>query len=311
MEGVNDTAFRQVCKLGGADVLYTEFIAADAIAHNARKSLERLRFDPREQPVIAQIFGKNPDSFAVAAKTIERLGFAGLDINFGCPARKVVAHGSGVALFRDPGFARQLIARALDSVSIPVSIKIRTGIRKERKEVDPDCAERITALDFLEAVGDLPISAIMVHGRSYEQGHQGDVDAAMIRAVKQRFPGLVLANGGIYTPDRAAAMLQETGADGVGIARGSWGRPWIFRDTRSFLTSGTSQPISAAEQTGFIRTHAELLFAAKGPHGLLEFRKHFAHYITSRPGAKALRAQAVRITTLSDVDRVLSALANR
>lgn len=309
MEGVNDTAFRQICKLGGADLVYTEFTSADAIAHNARKSLERLQFDPKEQPVIAQIFGRHPENFAIAAKTIEKLGFAGLDINFGCPARKVVAHGAGVALFRDPKFARQLIQQALDSVSIPVSIKIRTGIRKERQEVDPDCMERITALDFLEAIHDLPIAAIMVHGRSYEQGHQGDVDAAMIRRVKQRFKGIVLANGGITTPERGVSLLAETGADGVGIARGAWGQPWIFHQARQLIQAGRYAAMTDRQRIDFIRVHAKLLFDRKGAHGLLEFRKHFANYIRGRAGARGLRAQAVRIETLGQVEEILSALA--
>jgi tRNA-dihydrouridine synthase B len=308
MEGVNDTAFRQICKLGGADLMYTEFTSADAIAHNARKSMERLQFDPREQPVIAQIFGRIPENFAIAAKKIEQLGFAGLDINFGCPARKVVNHGAGVALFRKPDFARQLIQQALDHVSIPVSIKIRTGIRKERPEVDPNCTERITALDFLEAVGDLPIAAIMVHGRSYEQGHQGDVDAAMIRQVKERFKGIVLANGGITNPERVVTMLQETSADGVGIARGAWGQPWIFKQARELLNTGAYTPTSPAQLHEFIRAHAQLLFASKGAHGLLEFRKHFANYIKSRPGARTLRAQAVQVESLAQVEAIITQL---
>lgn len=308
MEGVNDSPFRQLCKENGADIVYTEFVSADAIAHGARKMMERLRFDPKEQPVIAQIFGKDPDSFAVAAKTIEHLGFAGLDINFGCPARKVVAHGSGVALFREPSFARQLILRALDRVSIPVSIKIRTSIQKERQEVDPSNAQRVTALDFLESIADLPISAIMVHGRSYEQGHQGEVDAAMIRQVKQQFKGIVLANGGIFTPERVVTMLQETGADGVGIARGSQGQPWIFQQSRQLLETGRYDLASATTRVKTILHHAHLLYEQKGNHGLIEFRKHFAAYIRGYPGAAELRSKAVRVTTLAEVTAITAAL---
>lgn len=311
MEGVNDTAFRQLCKHHGADVVYTEFVAADAIAHNARKMMERLRFDPSEQPVIAQIFGKNPESFAIAARTIEKLGLAGLDINFGCPAQKVVAHGSGVALLRTPEFARELIQRALDSVTIPVSIKIRTGIRKERKEVDPTCEERITALDFLEAIHDLPIQAIMVHGRSYEQGHQGDVDATMIRAVKERFKGIVLANGGIFSPERAVEMLKETGADGVGIARGAWGQPWIFRQIRELLEQGKFTAADWGSIPATILMHAKLLQAVKGDHGLLEFRKHFSNYIKGWPHAAHFRARAVQVNTPADIQQILSDIAKQ
>ena len=308
MEGVNDTAFRQICKQGGADVVYTEFVAADAIVHDARKTMDRLAFDPSEQPVIAQIFGHNLESFATAAQKISQLGYAGLDINFGCPARKVVAHGSGVALFRRPAYARELIQRALDSVSIPVSIKMRTSIRAERKELDPDNPRRITAVDFLDAIGDLPVAAIMVHGRSYEQGHRGDIDTDMIREVKQRFKGIVLANGGMTTPQLAKAMLETTGADGVGIARGAMGQPWIFQQIREFLKTGQAAPLNAERVTSMVKEHADVVYRAKGDHGLIEFRKHLSKYITNWPGAAAWRAKAVRITSMADVEEVIAAI---
>lgn len=305
MEGVNDTAFRQLCKLHGADLVYTEFVSADAIVHEARKSMERLRFDPVEQPVIAQIFGRNPESFKTAAKVIEKLGFAGLDINFGCPAKKVVRRGEGVALLREPKYARELIQIALDCVSIPVSIKIRTSIRKEQKDVDNQ-AGRHTAIDFIEAIGDLPIQAIMVHGRAFEQGHQGDVDTTMIQAVKQRYKGLVLANGGIFTPERVVSMLQETGADGVGIARGTWGSPWIFNQARQLLETGSYEPVSWETIKHTILDHARLSFTLKGEHGIIELRKHLVKYISGWRNAKHFRAQAVQVQTPQDVEKLVS-----
>lgn len=308
MEGVTDTAWRTLCKEWGADVVYTEFMAAEAIVHAGPRFMKKMAYRDEERPVVCQIFGRHPDAFALAAKKVQALGFDGLDINFGCPARKVVAHGSGVALFRDPKFARELIERALDSVSIPVSIKIRSSIRKERREIDPTCQDSVTALDFLDAVGDLPISAIMVHGRSYEQGHSGQVDAAMIRAVKRRFSGIVLANGGIFDPQRVVSMLEETGADGVGIARGAWGQPWIFRHSRRLLSGQPAAPISRDERLNTALRHAQLLFEDKGPHGLLEFRKHFARYIAGFPGAATWRRQTVTVTTLVDVRTLVDSL---
>ncbi len=308
MEGVTDVAFRTLCKEWSADVVYTEFMAAEAIVHAGPKFMKKMARRDEERPVICQIFGRNPEAFAEAAKKVEALGFDGLDINFGCPARKVVGRGAGVALFREPDFARRLIETALKSVTIPVSIKIRTGIRKERKEVDPNCQDKITALDFLEAVGDLPISAIMVHGRSYEQGHQGDVDADMICQVKQKFHGLVLANGGVFTPERVVTMLEETGADGVGIARGSWGQPWIFQQARQLLQGGRYDPVDRLTVIRAIQRHAELLYEAKGDHGLIEFRKHLAKYVTGYPRAAHWRSQAVRVETLADVATITAAL---
>ncbi len=310
MEGVTDVAFRTLCHEQGADVVYTEFMAAEAIAHGGPSVLKKMAYREDERPVVCQIFGKTPEAFAVAAQKVQALGFDGLDLNFGCPARKVVSHGSGVALLRQPQFARQLIEAALAKITIPLSIKIRSSIRKESKAV-AHTDERSTALDLVEAIRDLPVAAMMVHGRGFEQGHRGDVDTAMIRAVKERFPGLVLANGGITTPERIKSMLAETGADGVGIARGSWGQPWIFSQARQFLDTGLYTPVEPQVVAKVIQRHAALLMEYKGQHGLLEFRKHLGRYISGFPGAAQWRAKAVRVETLVDVAAVINAVIHR
>lgn len=309
MEGVTDTAFRQLCREHGADVVYTEFMAAEAIIHGGASALKKLRYNETERPVVCQIFGTSPEAFTAAAKKVQELGFDGLDLNFGCPARKVVRRGAGVALLREPKYARQLIESVLDTITIPLSIKVRSSIRKESKDVRLT-EERSTALDLAREIQDLPISAIMIHGRNFEQGHAGAVDTEMIKAVKAEFPGLVLANGGITTPNQAQAMLHQTGADGVGIARGTWGQPWIFQQTRQLLDTGAYDPVSGEQVIATIRRHAESLFASKAAHGLLEFRKHFGHYIKGFPGAAELRARAVRVETLEQVTSILDDIAH-
>lgn len=300
MEGYTDTVFRRLAREGGADVVYTEFVSSDAIAHNAKRSLDKLELDPREHPAVAQIFGRDVQNFITAAKEIQRRGYAGLDLNFGCPARKVVGSGAGVALLRDPQFARRLIEAVLDVLTIPLSIKVRASIRKERPEIQPG-ADRATALDLVEAIRDLPVATVMVHGRSFEQGFSGGVDVEMIRAVKQRFPGLVLANGGLQTPDDAQRLLTATGADGVGIARGALGQPWIFRQIRARLTG---QPVTAPTLDEVRRAaleHAQRALEHGGSYGLIELRKHLAHYVRGVPGAAAVRAQLVRASALDDI----------
>jgi tRNA-dihydrouridine synthase len=244
--------------------------------------------------------------FAKSAKEIEKRGFAGIDINFGCPARKVMGHGAGVALLRDPQYARRLIEAVLASTSLPVSIKVRTSIRKERKEVAPGIQERYTALDLLDAITDLPVAAVMVHGRSYEGGFTSAVDTDMIRQVKQRFPGVVLANGGIQTPDDAKRLLDATSADGVGIARGAQGRPWIFSQIRAHLTGKEIPQPSWNEIRETIFAHARLMEQTKGAWGLIEFRKHLAAYVRGIPGASRIRQQLVRVKELSDIQRALA-----
>ncbi len=305
MEGVTDSAFRRLCREAGADVVYTEFISSDAIAHDAKSSFAKMAFDPSEQPVVCQIFGHDVAAFAKAAAEVQRRGFAGLDINFGCPAKKVVRHGSGVALLRDPQYARRLIEAALERITIPLSIKVRTSIRKERREVQPGCSDRYTALDLLEAIEDLPIAAIMVHGRSYEGGFSGEVDTAMIREIKARFSGVVLANGGITTPERVVTILEETGADGVGIARGSQGQPWIFHQARSLLTTGRFDPTDWTKVRTTALRHAELSEQAKGGRGLLEVRKHLAWYVRGFPGAAELRKKLVQFKNRAELESLL------
>ncbi|MBI3963938.1 MAG: tRNA-dihydrouridine synthase [Candidatus Kerfeldbacteria bacterium] len=305
MEGWTDAPFRQICRAQGADVVYTEFLSSDAIGHGATAVLANMRFDPSEQPVICQIFGHDIDMFRAAAVEVERRGFAGIDINFGCPARKVVAHGSGVALLRDPQYARQLIETVLDATKLPVSIKVRTSIRKERKEIAPGTQERYTALDLLGVIQDLPVAAIMVHGRSYEGGFSGTVDTDMIRQVKGRFTGIVLANGGIQSPEDAKQLLNATGADGVGIARGSQGAPWIFQQARSLLDRGTYDPVPWEAIRGIMLDHARRMEQDKGTRGMLRFRKHLAAYVRGFPGASQLRRTLVRTQSVDDIEKAL------
>lgn len=305
MEGYTNTVFRQLARQHGADVVYTEFISADAIAHGAPAVLKKLDFDPSEQPVICQIFGRDPRAFAQAATIIEQRGYAGIDINCGCPARKVVGAGAGVALLRDPHYLRSLVEATLASTNLPVSLKVRSSIRKERKEVAPGIQERYTALDLVEAIKDLPVHALMVHGRSFEAGHSGDVDSAMIREVKKRFRGVVLANGGITTPEDVQRMLTETGADGVGIARGAIGHPWIFSQTHTFLQSGSYTAPTSHDIRDTIIKQAEMTIAAFGERAIIDLRKQLAGYVKGFDGASQLRQKLVRVSSIEDIQQAL------
>lgn len=306
MEGITDSAFRQLCREYGADVVYTEFISSDAIGHQAPSALRKMDFLPVEQPVVCQIFGKDPKAFQQSAREIEKRGFSGIDINLGCPARKVISHGSGVSLMRDPQYARNLIRSVLNVVSIPVSIKIRASIRRETKRVAPENDDKVTALDLVKALRDLPISAIMIHGRSFEQGFSGEPDTEMIRRCKEMFPGVVIANGGIQTADSALAMLRQTGADGIGIARGALGRPWIFSEILSVLR-GLPQP--TIKLPDVVLHHLELVLASKGPRAVVELRKHLSWYAKGHAGAAELRRGLQTVTTEEAVRSVVKLLA--
>jgi len=175
MAGITDTAFRQLCKMYGADVVYTEMISADALYYDSKKTLMMLKFKKTEQPVVIQLFGKHPERFTKAAHLAESFGFAGIDINFGCPARKVAGHGGGVTLMRDLEKSYQIIEKTLQGTTLPVSIKLRSSIKDLTQQ------KTITALEFIEAVNDLPISAIMIHGRPYENPFYAEIDYQMIK----------------------------------------------------------------------------------------------------------------------------------
>ena len=304
MAGVTDTAFRQMCKLGGADVLYTEFVSTDAIVYESKKTFAMLTFSPTEQPVVCQIFGKNPEHYYKSAKVLAEFGFAGIDINFGCPAYKVVKHGGGVTIMRRLDLVRELVQATCEGSPIPVSVKIRASICKEGCSVD-DPNGQVTALDLVQAIQDLPVAAVMVHGRSYEKPFDGSPNVDIITQVKKAFPGVVLANGGVYSPEAAKDLLDATGADGVGVARGSWGRPWLFREIKQYLATGSYTPRTFADITPDILQHAKLAFAAKGGHGLIELRKHLAWYVKGFPGASELRSKLVRSTTYEEIEAAL------
>lgn len=305
MEGVTDEPFRRICRENGADVVYTEFVSADAIVHRAPTVMRKLRFHASERPIVAQIFGRRPESFAVAARTLTELGFDGIDINLGCPARKVIGSGSGVALLREPATIRTLLEATLSGTHLPVSIKVRASIRKERPSIAPHDPTRVTALDVVRVLADLPIAAIMVHGRTAEANDDDQVDTDMIAAVKREANCVVLGNGGIRTVADARTMLEATGADGLGLARGAWGHPWTFDALRSAFRG---EPLRDHDPRTIITRHAELVVADSGERGLIDFRKHFAHYISGFPGAAGLRRRAVTVSSMDDVQQIVAEL---
>lgn len=306
MAGVTDAAFRIICKDFGADVIYTEFASTNALVHGNDATRKMIAFDPREQPVVCQLFGNDPELAGKAAAILEEMGFAGVDINFGCPAYKVVAHGGGVSLMRDPQRCAELVQATCEGVqNIPVSIKIRASICKENcDKTDP--ANHVTALNLIDAVKHLPVAAVMIHGRSYEKPFDGDPNTDVIKEVKRTFNGTVIANGGIYTPEDAKRMLDETGADGIGLARGVRGSPWLFQQIRDYLTTGSYEPYSWEKRKQLALKHSAAALKTKGDWGMIEMRKHLAWYVHGTPHAAKLRSQLVRVNTIQDVETILA-----
>ncbi|MFZ5982271.1 MAG: tRNA dihydrouridine synthase, partial [Patescibacteria group bacterium] len=278
MAGITDSAFREICRRRGADIVYSEMASVSALFFKPTKTQELLKFNRRERPYIVQLFGKDPKHFAKATKIVtEIVKPDGIDINFGCPAKKVFGHGSGCALMPQKELAREIIQAVLENTDLPISLKIRAGIKNT------------TALEFIENIKDLNWKAIMVHGRTYEGSFSGPVDFALIEKIKALVPDrIVLANGGIMTPQEGSKILKSyPSIDGLGIARGAWGQPWIFEDIKKLLKNhpllpeekdpeGTEgwEKKSFEDISRIAIQHAKLIEKSKGSKGLLEIRKH-------------------------------------
>lgn len=306
MVGISDSAFRQICKEWGADVLYSEMISADALTRKASKAHAMLQHAAPEYPFVVQIMGKNPTVLADAARIAEKAGANGIDINFGCPAHKIARNECGVMLMRQPDLCRTLIAAVINAVSIPLSIKVRVSIRNQSKHGVSHGATAITILDMLEKVHDLPIAAIMVHGRSFEDPFEGGIRADMIRAVKERFvSGPVYANGGITSVESSREVLAITGADGLGLARSAIGKPWIFKQIRDYLSSGTYEAISWDTVKETLIHHVELFDATRGATPFRDIRRHLTHYIKGHAKASEIRQKLVASESVADVKNIL------
>jgi len=321
MAGVADSAFRQICKSFGADIVYSEMISATAIVYNSKKTLELMKFDKKERPYVVQLFGSRPEHFAQAAKFVtNKIKPDGLDINFGCPVKKVIKQGAGSALMTDLKLARQAVEAVINNTNLPVSVKIRSS------------AGKITALDFLKEMRGLPISAVMIHGRTVEQGNGGPVDYKIIKQARKYFSGIILANGGVADKKSAGEFLKKTGADGVGIGQGALGRPWIFKNVKSlsfrgersetrnrlkmkmenlrdFSLSRPNRGLVEMTDKEIFKTmlkHAKLAEKLKGKEGIIEMRKHLCWYVNGLKNASELRQRLVKAKGLGEIKNILS-----
>ncbi|MCK4525278.1 MAG: tRNA-dihydrouridine synthase [Candidatus Andersenbacteria bacterium] len=294
MAGYTNSAFRQICKAYGADVVYSEMASATALNFEGKKTLKFLEFNKNERPYVVQIFGNDPKYFQNAARVItEKIKPDGIDINMGCPAKKVFSNGSGAALMGDTEKAREVINKTLRGTNLPVSIKIRSKVGS------------VTAYKFVKKIKDLPISAIMVHGRSLSQGFSGEIDYGQIKKVKSIVNIPVLANGGINTPEDTVKMLEKTGADGIGIARGVLTNPWLFAQTKEFLEKGEYKEFGIEEIKKAALKHAKMSYKSKGKHGIIEMRKYLLWYFRGFEGAREVRKELVKVESVGDIEKVL------
>jgi tRNA-dihydrouridine synthase B len=286
MEDVTDRAFRQLCKRHGADIVYTEFISAEALRRGVEKSLRKLKTDAIERPFAIQIFGNSVESMVEAAVIAEEYRPDYLDINFGCPTKKVAGKGAGAALLREPEKMAQISEAVVKAVNIPVTAKTRIGWD----------LESINILDILPRLEDAGIQALALHGRTRSQMYKGRADWSWIRAAKEKARIPIIANGDIWSAEDAVAMFAETGADGVMIGRGSIGNPFIFEQAKQLIQTGKPMPMpDFRERIEAAIEHLTLSVQFKGEkYGVLEMRRHYSTYLKGLPMVSRVRNKLVR-----------------
>ncbi|HHZ18964.1 MAG TPA: tRNA dihydrouridine synthase DusB [Firmicutes bacterium] len=297
MAGVTDLPFRILAKEMGCGLVCGEMVSDKALVYGNSRTVEMLRIAPEERPVSIQLFGSDPETIAKAARILAEYKPEIIDINMGCPVPKVVKNGEGSALMRDPERAAAIVAAVVESVSCPVTVKMRKGWDEE-KIMAPELARRVVAAGA---------AAVTVHGRTREQFYAGRADWSVIRAVKETVDVPVIGNGDIFTPEDAVRMLEETGCDGVMIGRGAQGNPWIFREVAHYLQTGEKlSPPSVAERFAVIRRHFRAVLEYAGEdRGIREMRKHIGWYFKGLPDAARMRD---RVNQLTEAETILSLL---
>lgn len=298
MAGVTDQSFRLLCREQGCGLLYTEMVSAKAILYKNRNTKELLEVREGERPIAVQLFGSDPDIVGAMAHQIEDGPYDIIDINMGCPVPKIVNNGEGSALMKNPKLVEQILTSMVKNVKKPVTVKFRKGFHD-------DCINAVEIAKIAESCG---VSAVAVHGRTREQFYSGKADWDIIRQVKEAVRIPVIGNGDIFKPEDAKRMLDETGCDGLMMARGARGNPWLFSRTNHYLDTGELLPEpDAAEVARMILRHAKLQVELKGEYiGMKEMRKHIAWYTCGLPHSAAIRRECNMLETMEELERLMA-----
>jgi nifR3 family TIM-barrel protein len=300
MEDVSDPPFRAVCKANGADLLYTEFISSEGLIRDAIKSRQKLDIFDSERPVGIQIFGGDEEAMAMSARIVDTVNPDLLDINFGCPVKKVVTKGAGAAVLKDIDLMVRLTKAVVNSTSLPVTVKTRLGWDEATINIG-EVAERLQ---------DVGIKALSIHGRTRCQLYKGVANWEPIARVKAnpRIQIPIFGNGDIDTPEKAVEYKSRFGVDGIMIGRAAIGYPWIFNEIKHFIrTGGHLPPPTVQQRVGVIRQHLHRSVAWKGlKAGVNEMRRHYTNYLRGLPNIKEFRLKLVTISEVEQIDEVLN-----
>lgn len=299
MEDVSDPPFRHVCKLFGADIMYTEFISSEGLIRDATKSVKKLDFSEFERPIGIQIFGHDIDSMVKAAEYAERAQPDIIDINYGCPVKKVASKGAGSGIMNDIPKMVAMTAAVVKAVKLPVTVKTRLGYDESRKDI----------VEIAERLQDVGIQAITIHGRLRTTRSSMPADWTLIGEVKRnpRMKIPVFGNGDVFDGPSARHFREKYGVDGLMIARGSYGNPWIFREVKHYLSTGeTLPPPSIEERVRISRIHLEKSVAWKGERlAMLEMRKHWSYYFKGYYNFKPFRIKMMEELHLEGMLQIL------
>lgn len=302
MAGVGDAVFRRLCLELGAQLTYTEMVSAKALSYANEKTTHLLDLAPNEEKVSVQLFGHEPDTMADQAKWVENVMGARLfsiDINMGCPARKIAGKGDGSALMRDPLLASRIIESVARAVNVPVTVKFRRGFEQGNE----------TALEFALMAQESGAAAVAVHGRYAQQFYRGTADWGIICRIKQALSIPVVGNGDVVDGASAKAMLDQTGCDAVMVGRASQGNPWVFRDIASVLAGGQGCDEPTAEQKMSLATrHAKLLSQISGVN-IVRMRKHAMWYLAGMKDAAVFRRQVNDAVSYEDFESIFQEAA--
>ena len=300
MAGVTDLPFRLLCREQGAGLLCMEMVSAKAIYYNNRNTESLLEIHPDERPVSLQLFGSDPKIMSEMAKRIEERPFAILDVNMGCPVPKVVKNGEGSALMKNPKLVYEIVSALVKAIDKPVTVKIRKGF-------DDD---HVNAVEIAKIIEEAGAAAVAVHGRTREQYYSGKADWNIIRQVKEAVSIPVIGNGDVTSPQKADELVRQTGCDGVMIARGAQGNPWIFSELTQWEETG-ELPLrpDKDEIRKMMLRHARLQLEFKGEFsGIREMRKHVAWYTKGLKGAARLREKVNAVESLEELENLLTSL---